>query len=273
MAAKDILQKCVLLSVNHPRCEPGTVLKLGENELTTADEVSDLGIIIDSKLKFNLHINRIVAKAFNRTNLILKCFLSKDVPTLVRAFNVYVRPILEYASCVWSPHYITDINRIESVQRNFTKRLPGCALLNYKDRLQLLNMETLESRRLRQDLLMTYKILFGLVDVNANNFFTIANTGYDTRGHHYKLQANHSRVDVRKYFFAERVVHVWNSLALAATDITNLQAFVCFISLTDLSAFFNNVADFLYRPCGACYRALPWRHSPMYFTIHISIVL
>ena len=33
---------------------------------------------------------------------------------------------LEYASCVWSPHLVKDIDQLERVQRRFTKRLRGC---------------------------------------------------------------------------------------------------------------------------------------------------
>jgi len=47
------------------------------------------------------------ARAFIRSNLILKCFVSRDVSTLMRAFTVYVRPILKCASCVWSPYQIS----------------------------------------------------------------------------------------------------------------------------------------------------------------------
>jgi hypothetical protein len=132
---------------------------------------------------------------------------------------------------------MTDINRIESVQRKFSKRLPGFALLNYKERLLQLEMKTLESRRLREDLLLAYKILFGLVDTNPQDVSTIANSGYDTRGHKYKLLASHSRVDVRKYFFPERVIPVWNNLAATETDFVNLQAFKYFIAKADFSNF------------------------------------
>ena len=40
-------------------------------------------------------------------------------------FVTYVRPLLEYASCVWSPYLLKHIKRIESVQ----KRLPSASLL------------------------------------------------------------------------------------------------------------------------------------------------
>ena len=93
------------------------------------------------------------------------------------------------------------MRQVESVQRRFTKRLPGLKHLSYDDRLVVLGIEKLELRRLKQDLIMAYKILFGLFDVNANELFTVHNTNYDTRGHAYKFLQGHCRTDVRKHFF------------------------------------------------------------------------
>ena len=130
--------------------------------ITKASEFEDLGVIINENLKFISHIYRVVAKASVRACLIRKCFVLRDAPTLIRAFKTYVRPILEYASCVWSPTYSTAIKIIETVQRKLTKRLPGYSHLNYTNRLERLNMESLELRRLHSDLILTYKINFGL---------------------------------------------------------------------------------------------------------------
>jgi len=133
----------------------------------------NLGVIIVEQLKFHLHINHVVASAFTRANLILKCFTSRHVQTLLRAFKTYVLPVIEYASSVWSPHYAADIRKVERVQRKFTKRLLGCSKLSYADRLARLKLESLEVRRLRHDLILTYKILFGLTDMNQSDFFHI----------------------------------------------------------------------------------------------------
>ena len=59
-------------------------------------EINDLGEVIDNKLSFTSHINRVVAQASVRANLIKKCFVSKDVSTLIHAYKVYVRPLLVY---------------------------------------------------------------------------------------------------------------------------------------------------------------------------------
>jgi len=117
----------------------------------------------------------------------------------VKAYVTYVRPLLEYAVCVWSPYQLDDIAKIESVQRRFTKRLPGLSNTSYSDRLAVLGLRSLQLRRLHQDLIYTYKIIFGLVDLDCLKFFLIG-PNETTRGHVSKLFVRHSRVDVRKHF-------------------------------------------------------------------------
>jgi len=78
---------------------------INDQPVNTVSEVHDLGAIVDSSLKFNSHISYIVAKANSRASLIHKCFVPRNPEILLLAFKVYARPLLEYATCVWSPHY------------------------------------------------------------------------------------------------------------------------------------------------------------------------
>jgi ribonuclease P/MRP protein subunit RPP40 len=213
------------------------VFRLGSNIVSAVNSVRDLGVLVDNNLNFHEHITKIVSQAFVRANLIHKCFLSKDARTLTRAFNTYVRPLLEYASVSWSPHHINDIKLLESVQRKFTKRLPGYSLVSYQDRLKQLNLESLELRRLRIDLSYTYKILFGLIDVNASDFFTLANNDHNTRGHAYKLSTHCSRLDIRKFYFSERVVKPWNNLQADPEHFSSFINFKRFLYKSDLTKF------------------------------------
>jgi len=100
-------------------CKPS--LLLNNVYLAVVDEVNDLGEVIDSRLTFHTHIRKNVVRASVRASLVHKCFISRDVFTLIRAFKVYVRPILEYAPCTWSPHHNLKIRQVETVQRKFTK--------------------------------------------------------------------------------------------------------------------------------------------------------
>ena len=111
-----------------------------------------------------------VAKAHLRANQIIRCFLNRDIESLTRAFVTYVRPLVEYCSPVWSPSTIGQIKRVESVQKVFTKKLPGMRYLSYVERLSVLNLESLEVRRVKIDLVTCCKILKGLRELHLVNF-------------------------------------------------------------------------------------------------------
>jgi len=209
---------------------------LDNSALPTVTRARDLGIIVDCELTFTDHINNIVSRASARANLIHRCFVSRDRHSLLRAFIVYVRPILEYGSCVWSPRFLRDIEAVESVQRHFTKRLAGLGEVDYETRLNILNLESLESRRLKADLVYTYKILFGLTDLNFTEFFKKLPDN-NTRGHAYRLYTPQSTNNTRSNFFSLRVLHAWNGLPESTTDFTNLSRFGQSIKLDYLVQF------------------------------------
>lgn len=120
-----------------------------------------------------------------------------------------MRPCLEYCTTVFNPYLHKDINLLESVQRRFTSRIPGLNQLDYSERLKVLNLESLELRRLRYDLVECFKIGNGLSVLNFNSFFTYSNNSH-TRGHPFKLYANRFTHDCCKNFFANRVISYWN---------------------------------------------------------------
>jgi len=173
-------KKCSFMDIGKLKNEKDLSFRLGDNNIISRQETAkDLGICTDSGLKFSSHISQVVAKTHARASVIHKCFLSKNI--LVKAYVAYVRPLLEYAVCVWSPYQLDDVAKIKSVQRRFTKRLPGLSNTSYSDRLAVLGL-SLQLRRLHQDLIYTYKIIFGLVDLDCLKFFLIS-PNETTRGH------------------------------------------------------------------------------------------
>ena len=93
-----------------------------DNVLPFSDHIRYLGIYHDTRLKYDQHISLFVHTAYTPAVLILRCFHSRDPFILNQAFCVYVRPLLEFFSQVWSPHHKYLIDKVKSVQRFFTKR-------------------------------------------------------------------------------------------------------------------------------------------------------
>jgi len=109
------VKKCNISTIgNAPNL--GYSYMLNNNLLPNVSVAKDLGILVDSKLKFDVHINSIITRAHQRAGCIFRCFLSRDVDWFVKAFVTYVRPIVEYASPIWNPTAKTLIAKIEAVQ-------------------------------------------------------------------------------------------------------------------------------------------------------------
>ena len=232
------IKKCQHFIIGGRRSKPTTAkaaFSLGGNVLPTPTLVNDLGILIDPGLTFSAHIDKITSNAFQRSYLIHKCFQSRDTDMLLKAFKTYVRPLVESNSPVWSPHLVKDIRKVESVQRRFTKKLPGLYDESYLNRLRTLRLERLDVRRLRFDILFVYKMLFGLVSLDFGMFFNLS-PAENTRGHRYKLLLPSCNTDIRKYFFSVRIIKVWNELP-ASTDFGSLGRFINSISKVDLVSY------------------------------------
>jgi len=235
------IKKCQTMHISRKR-DPSALKStflIDSSPLPDVDTVRDLGVEVDSDLKFSVHISHAVRKATTRCYLLSRCFTSRHTATLVKAFKVYVRPILEYCSSVWSPHLIKDIESLESVQRRFTKRLPGLWNTTYTERLNVLGLERLDVRRLRLDLILAYKMMFGLVNLDSSQFFQLSHNT-KTRGHEYKLYTPAVHSDLRKYFFANRIIHVWNDIP-QNTDFSSLRTFKSAVYKLDLTKYCINL--------------------------------
>ena len=86
--------------------------------LQETNTIKYLGVHIDNKLIWKSHVDTIVAKANS-----VKGFLSqnfKHCPPSVKSkcYQTWIRPVLEYASIVWSPYLVTLIDKIEAVQHH-----------------------------------------------------------------------------------------------------------------------------------------------------------
>lgn len=138
--------------------------------LESVNEVRDLGVIMDDKVNFRSHINGIVTKSARLLGFLKRSTKGfKLARTKIVLYNALVRSHLEFASVVWNPHYVVHSQRIESIQRAFTKHLaytfgkisPRCP---YKQRVRCYNMDSLRDRRLTQDLIFLYKLVNNRLD-------------------------------------------------------------------------------------------------------------
>ena len=209
------VHKCVSLHLgkNNPELE----YHLSEHSLPSEKCVRDLGVFVSCDLKSSEHCQKVALKAYRVANMILRNFETKDVNVLLFAYKVYIRPLVEYCTPVWNPYLLKDIDKIENIQRYFTRQLFRRAGLpktaSYLERLKFFGLQSLEERRLHFDLCMVYNIMHGENDLNPSDFF-IRVPQSKTRGHHMKLYQKSINTDIKLHSFSQRVIPIWNSLPI-----------------------------------------------------------
>jgi len=207
-------------------------------ELECLSDTKDLGVTFNSKLSFDTHIDNIIAKAKQRLYLLRKSFVSCDCRALILAFKTYILPLLEYCSPVWSPCLITDILRIEAVQRKFTKSLIICDdNVSYKERLETCELKSLEYRRLLADLYLFYKITNHLITIDLGDSLLPFPANSVTRGHSRRFKIPPARLNSRLHFFTHRTIRVWNCLTEPTVSAVSLNEFKSLVGREDLSNF------------------------------------
>lgn len=226
------VEKCGVLHIgsNNPKKN----YYIGGSQIAKCRTYRDLGIIMDDKLKFHQQVNTICTKAYQRINLILRTFITKDPNTLKWAYCVFVRPLLEYGSSIWAPITQGDVVKLEKVQAYFTRRALGYNNLmeqrpTYSCRLKQLRLPSLELRRLHLDLCFLYKMLNGSVETAITNRIEFLENR--TRGHSFRFRVrNDTESDYSKHFrnptnaifknfFLNRTIDIWNALPETVFDI------------------------------------------------------
>ena len=136
-----------------------------------------------------------------------------------------MRPILEYANTAWSSGLRKNINEIEKIQKSYTKHIFQVKHLSYEQRLERLNLPSLEYRRFRGDLIQTYKIARNLYDKESVETLFKFKEDDRLRGHKYKVTKYYFNKVQFKHFFTNRVSNHWNNLPSHIVEAESLNVF------------------------------------------------
>ena len=205
------------------------ILKNTMLDVVTSEK--DLGVTIDVDLTFEQHIIDKVNKANKVAGIIRRTFQHLDADMFMKLYKALVRPHLEYANQVWAPQTRKHIELLENVQRRATKMIPGFYTLSYEERLRKLKLPTLAYRRLRGDLIETYKILTNKYDADvSDNFIKLRKDSVlpgapETRGNSLRIYPECANLDMRKNSFPNRIADVWNGIPESVISAETIECF------------------------------------------------
>ena len=110
------LKKCSLITFTRNKLEHKFVYKIKDMALSNVNHVRDLGILVDSKLKFDIHIDAVAASASKMLGYVLrKCARFSNVKTIICLYNSLVLSKLSFGSVIWNPRYAIYIDQLERI--------------------------------------------------------------------------------------------------------------------------------------------------------------
>lgn len=219
------IEKCVTLHIG--RNNPAQTYFIDGIPLKHVSSHSDLGVVINSELTWSEQTLQQVKKANSFGYMMSKAFGSFNPAMTATLFKTYIRPILEFANPVWSPALVRDISMMENVQRRFSRLPYGLQRPSYEERLEIMHLSPLVSRRLRGDLIFTFKALRDAHSPVRHLF--VLNPDDRLRGHSLKLSREAFRTSCRQNFIPNRVFYAWNALPGEAVIAPSVNSFKNFI--------------------------------------------
>lgn len=220
------IAKCKVMTFTLKKKPINFGYSLDHQVLERVDNVVDLGIVFDSKLSFNLHVDQVRASALKMLGFIFRmCKAFTNTLTLKILYYSYVRSKLDYGSLIWNPYYNEYINTLETIQRKFLKFVIFTSDgiyppqgFNHVTLLRNLKLPALSDRRAYLGLTFLYKLCTNRVDcpelLSQLNFRTTPiNTRFPSL---FYLPTAHNNVMMRSPLY--RICRDYNNLA-AELDI------------------------------------------------------
>ena len=166
------INKCKVLTYTRKQSYPKYGYAINMDLLERVDSIIDLGIVFTKDLHFKDHINTISDRAIRKLGFVIRnCREFQNVSTLKRLYTSLVRPLLEYATVIWSPSASGATITLENVQRRFMKYIHYKSIGNYPPRgypnellLQETELDSLELRRQYFDAMFVINIANGNTD-------------------------------------------------------------------------------------------------------------
>ena len=181
------LSKCVQLPITNKTKPSSHQYSLFGHPFSKVASHSYLGVKLDSKLSWAKHIIEITSKSSKVLGMVRRTLGPCKPEVKDKAYNMLVRPKLEYASPVWNPHTSAHIIHLERIQHcaarfvaNDHRRTTSPTNL-----VLTLKWQTLERRRMIKQAMTFFKILNNIIKISTPS-------GLLTRSHnrhHYNLHS------------------------------------------------------------------------------------
>ena len=218
--------KCQVLHITRSKQPLNTQYTLHDQVLEATDTAKYLGVTISKDLSWNDHISSILSKANSTLGFVKRNVKTSNVKVKEMAYKTLVRPQVEYASPVWSPHTKENIDKIEMTQRRAARWVKNkfSTYDSVTDMLSELGWRSLECRRIDARMIMFYKLVYGYVAIDLPTYFERP-LRYTRHMHPLSFRQIHTTARYYQHSFYPASIVLWNRLPSEVVLLEDLDSF------------------------------------------------
>jgi hypothetical protein len=138
------------------------------NKIQEKESLRDLGVRMQNNATFDDHIARVESSGKKWCSWVLRTFRTRQKDTMMLLWKQLILPRIEYCSPLWAPYKRKDLEKLENIQKTFTSKIQDVIGLDYHERLEALEMYSLQRRFERYYIISVWKILEGFT-INVNH--------------------------------------------------------------------------------------------------------
>ena len=124
-------------------------ISIDQKSIITSSPVKHLGVHIDNKLNFNLHITKICRSTANQLHALIRLQMFLNFEEKKTLINSYFYSSFNYCPLVWMFSSAKSLNKVESLQKRALRFLYEDYVSSYEELLQKAGKETMKVNRLR----------------------------------------------------------------------------------------------------------------------------
>ena len=203
-------------------------ISIDQKSIITSSPVKHLGVHIDNKLNFNLHITKICRSTANQLHALIRLQMFLNFEEKKTLINSYFYSSFNYCPLVWMFSSAKSLNKVESLQKRALRFLYEDYVSSYEELLQKAGKETMKVNRLRSLCIEIYKLINNINPTYMNEIFKLRKISRAVRSN-YKL--NLDVPTINQVSFGGKSLRyygpkIWDLLSFHIKSSENLEAFI-----------------------------------------------
>ena len=209
--------------------------------IKTTDQMRLLGVDIDEKMNFSVHISEMCKKVSRKVGVLMR--LRNMIPESAKLtiYKSSILPYLTYCQLVWHFCKSSDSKKVERIQERALRAVYRTKSESYDNLLKRAQISTLENRRLQDIAILMYKVKNKLLPATVIEIFSFKSSNYSLRNSDFNIPTVNT-VKYGKHSLRYFGPMLWSKLHSSLRNSPSLTSFKKSIRNIDLHELIEKIA-------------------------------